>query len=771
MAVEGDIISNPSTGERRVLKGGKWEAMPSAVSEPVAIPPGWRTRYQLPGMLNPSEGQAEPNTRAVTAAVRTATEGAIISNPVTGERLVLTDGKWEPVRSGVTAAFDFARSVASGVTGGFNDEISAALNSALSGDTYEESLAIERKRNAEIPLGTQIGGEIVGSIAVTAATLGAVNLAPVAVASRIGAMFSKLPKFLQTTGLGALWGGLYGAGSAEGDSTDRLEGAAWGTALGAATGGGIHGGAKALGSGLKAIKGIAKARVTPEKQAATLLGQKLAADGVTPDQVLTRLRELGPQATIADAAGDNVIGLARGVVGITGSGKEKITRTLKVRGLGESDRVSRSVTRDLGPKDYFASEAAFLLKLQMGARAAYGEAYHANPNIQSAALDKVLQAPSAQDALKKAAKIAGDNRVSGSEPWLVDVGEELIELARIAALHAGGDAVGNPGVSRGLSLQTWNYVKIGLDALLDNPSNKNELTGALTTSGKAIYGVQKELVAALDKATGGKKSLYAAARKQYAGDAKVLESLREGLKFNTLLPEQIKRHLAGLSDASREAYRKGAAQAILKIVESTPDTASVARRLHATKMSRDRIAAVFPDRKRYMDYARRMVAEQKFTETQQAIGSGSRTAPMTEEIADLARTAGHGGAVVGSSMGVASPLVVAGIMRNKARQAVNVLAGGGGGVNKTLAGWLVTRNRADQLRILDLVRPHAVPPSGTGGIQKATVGTIAAGSDNLDSLPPPATDSQGPLEIPGVSAILKGMTPKAVSKIQAALQE
>jgi hypothetical protein len=616
-------------------------------------------------MLNPAEGQAEPNTRAVTA-----TEGAIIVNPVTGERLVLTDGKWEPVRSGVTTAFDFARSVASGVTGGFNDEISAALNSALSGDTYEESLAIERKRNAEIPLGTQIGGEIVGSIAVTAA------LAPVAVASRIGAMFSKLPKFLQTTGLGALWGGLYGAGSAEGDITDRLEGAAWGTALGAVTGGGIHGGAKALGSGLKAIKAIAKARVTPEKQAATLLGQKLAADGVTPDQVLTRLRELGPQATIADAAGDNVIGLARGVVGITGSGKEKITGTLKVRGLGESDRVSRSVTRDLGPQDYFASEAAFLLKLRRGARAAYREAYHANPNIQSAALDKVLQAPSAQNALKKAAKIAGDDRVSGSEPWLVDVGEELIELARIAALHAGGDAVGNPGVSRGLSLQTWNYVKIGLDALLDNPSNKNELTGALTTSGKAIYGVQKALVAALDKATGGKKSLYAAARKQYAGDAKVLESLREGLKFNTLLPEQIKRHLAGLSDASREAYRKGAAQAILKIVESTPDAASVARRLHATKMSRDRIAAVFPDRKRYMDYARRMVAEQKFTETQQAIGSGSRTAPMTEEIADLARTAGHVGAVVGSSMGVASPLVVAGIMRNKARQAVNVLAGG-----------------------------------------------------------------------------------------------
>ena len=55
------------------------------------------------------------------------------TNPDTGEQLRLVDGKWEPVRPGVTEFFDVARSVASGVTFGFNDEISAALDTAISG--------------------------------------------------------------------------------------------------------------------------------------------------------------------------------------------------------------------------------------------------------------------------------------------------------------------------------------------------------------------------------------------------------------------------------------------------------------------------------------------------------------------------------------------------------------------------------------------------------------------------------------------------------------
>ena len=116
-----------------------------------------------------------------------ATEGTIVQNDA-GDKLVLENGQWVPVKSSVldTAATavgvvgtllnplapigtkiaeraiadpdQTVRAIASGVTFGFADEISAALNSFISGGTYEENLQAERAKDATIPLDVQIGG-------------------------------------------------------------------------------------------------------------------------------------------------------------------------------------------------------------------------------------------------------------------------------------------------------------------------------------------------------------------------------------------------------------------------------------------------------------------------------------------------------------------------------------------------------------------------------------------------------------------------------------
>ena len=663
------------------------------------------------------------------------------TNPDTGEKFRLEGEKW--VSLGTPSAFerstpggaapipsqeqsfkaldDVGRALASGVTFGFADEISAAMNTAFGEGSFSENLLAESARDKNIPVSTQIAGEVVGGIA------GIVATGPALATTKVGQLFTRLPQWLQTTGLGALWGGLFGAGTAEGDIEERLKGAGKGAVLGAATGGVFHGAIKGGGAAISGVSGLVRSRLKPPDQAARILGEKFVADGKTVDQVLARLRDLGPQATIADAAGVNTLGLARGVAGTPGPAKEKITQTLKVRGLGESDRITKQVTKNLGPGDYFATEEAFLEKLRLGAREAYKEAYFANPVIdpESRALQRILQAPIAQAALKEAATIAGIERASGKVRWLGPVDEELTEMARFAAKHAGGDPVASPSVARGLSLETWDYVKRGLDSLLDQPSNTNALTGKLTKRGSAIFGLKKSLVGALDAATGGNKSLYKFARNQYAGDAEVLNALREGEKFMRLRPEQIARRLKELSDGAQEAYRNGAARAVLDVVEKTPDTGSVARRLFASKMNRERIRAVFPDRAKYTEFSRRMIAEQRFAETQAAIGSGSRTAPMAQEIADVERVAGHIGALAGSASGVGHPLVASTIGRQRFVKAASKIRGGE--VNKVLASWLVTRNRADQLRILDKMRPFSTPQAGPPlGIRAATLGAVQA---------------------------------------------
>lgn len=665
------------------------------------------------------------------------------TNQKTGERVELIDGEWEPIREGVANLFSTSRdqagdrnvgleiikdadaavrSVASGLTFGFADEVSASLNTAITGGTFEENLSSEKARDEEIPLALQIGGELTGALAATVLTGGV--LGP----TKVGHLFTKLPGWLQTTGLGALWGGLFGAGNAEGDLQDRLEGAATGAALGAVTGAVIHGGVRVGAAGVRGLK----ARLTPGINNARLLAEKFAQDNVSVKKVLARLRDLGPQATIADAAGANTLGLARGVAGVPGSAKEKITQTLKVRGLGESDRITKAVTRDLGPEDYFATEEAMLEKLRTGAREAYQEAYLANPSVASEQLDRIIQAPVAQAALKEAASIAEIERASGKVQWLGPVDQELTQLARMARdlagkpplLASGGVTPLRPGVASGLSLETWDYVKRGLDIVLDKPKNTNPLTGKLTKMGGAVSGLKSALLRALDSATGGEKSLYSAARAQYAGDAEVLTAIREGTEFMRLRPEAIRRKMADMSDAAQEAYRNGATRAILDVVEKTPDNVSVARRLFAAKMSRDRIRAVYPNKQKYIDLSRRLVAEQRFKETENLIGGGSRTAPMTAEMADgVSRVVGTFGAIAGSMSPVGRPLVMAGAGRQLAQR--TLAATRGKSSNSMLAGWLVTRNRADQLRILDLVEKQveqiALPPVGA---RAATLGAV-----------------------------------------------
>lgn len=669
------------------------------------------------------------------------------TNPETGEKFHLEDNKWVPDRTTATtldtaiagglpktldeamqalvgggekaaeAVTGAALAAEQGATFGFGDEINAALMTAVGGGSFDENLKSQRARLEEIPTPVRIGGELAGAVAMTMAT------GPVLAVTKVGQLFAALPRWLQTTGLGALWGGLFSAGSAEGDIVERLESGAIGAGAGAVTGSVLHGTIAGGVAATKAITGLVRSRTNPTEQAAVILGQKLAADNMTPSQVRVRLRDLGPQATIADAAGTNTLGLTRGVAGVPGSAKEKISQTLRVRGLGESDRIAKQVVKNLGPADYFAREEIFLEKLRSGAREAYKDAYGASPSIQSAALDRILTAPIAQSALKEAATIAGIERASGKVKWLGPVDEELTQLARFAADHAGGAPVAQPGIAKGLSLETWDYVKRGLDSVLDKPINTNAVTGKFTKRGAAISSLKKALVEALDAATGGKRSLYKKARNLYASDVEVLMALREGEKFMKLRPEQITRRLSELSASAQEAYRNGAARAVLDVVENVADKGSVAGRLFAKKMNRERIRAVFPDRKKYTDFSRRMVAEQRFAETEQAVGSGSRTAPMQKEIADVERLAGHAGALVGSASGIGHPLIAATIGRQRAARAAAGIRGKT--LDKVLASWLVTRNRADQLRILDKLEQHAASSKGPSfGIKAVTLGAV-----------------------------------------------
>ncbi len=666
----------------------------------------------------------------------------IATNPQTGEKMQWDGNAWVPIQApppqglvgagmagvditmgGLKDAIkragsktdDAVRSIAGGATFEYADEFAAKMNELTGlGGSYEENIQKERMRDEAIPLTTKIPGQIAGGLA--AATVAG----PYAAATKAGQLFSRLPKWLQTTGLGALWGGGYGSGMAE--EGERLAGAGIGAGVGAGAGLAIHGGI----AGGKAVydkaAGYLRARRDPEGQATKILAEKMREDQISPSRMMGEVREMGPQAAFVDAGEENVMGLARGLVGRPGAAKRRIMKMLKGRGEGEPVRVTKATTQYLGPGDAFAAEAEFLSNLSQRATKAWGAAYEANPElVMSPVLRRMLGNPRVQAGIKMASKTAQDLRTSGDAAWLGPVDQELTALARMAKEMGVMEGVGRPGVAKGFSLETWQAVKMGLDQLVKSRAYTNELTGTVNAAGRGIKKMQNRLVKELDRLTGGEKSLYAAARKKYGDDAELVDAIRAGTKFFKLSPEANRAAMAKLSESGQEAYRNGASRAIQDVIEKTPDGASVSRRLFGNQMSRNKIEAVFPTGKgQFQDYSRRLTAEQKMAETKGFIGAGSRTTPMAAEMEDLTRIAGNIGAVAGTKVPGAHALVMSGIVRRYAEK----LLGRPEEMETVLAKILSTRNRAEQQRIIDILQEHLKPTAGLLPIMRGT--TLAA---------------------------------------------
>ena len=598
-------------------------------------------------------------------------------------------------------ADDLVRSIASGATFGLADEIAAGMTTLTGkgkqlggGETYTENVAAERARDKGVSPYVSIPGEIAGSVGTAFAA------APVFAGTKIAQTVSRLPSWLQSTGLGALWGGAYGAGSAE--EGERLAGAASSIPLGAATGLGMHGIVKGAEAALGGIaKGIRTIR-DPEEAAVRKAAEAFNLDETTAARVQARLKTLGPQGMIADAGGENVLGALRGAAGIPGVAKNRVMMSLKGRAEGEGTRIEGAVKKGLQPQDYFAAEDAFLGKLQGPAKEIYQAAYEANPSVMTNKLSGLLRRPVMQSALREASELAG---IEGS--GIGPISKELTEAARLAAEVGKMKPAGR--VAEGFKLETWDNMKRGLDSMIEKESN--EITGKLTNKGRLLAGLKSELTNALDAATGGEKSLYAQARKQYAGDIEVLKALRDGKDFMKHPAEKISRRIGELSDSAKEAYRSGAARAVMDVVGSVPDQASAANRLFGKSITRDKIRAIFPDQKSANEFARTMAAEKRFAETKNYVGSGSRTAPMFAEQQTIQDALGSVGATMASKVPGGHPFIMAKLGRKLINQAFPQSQEAGA----ALARILTTRNPAERLFYLDKLRGLGIgtPPSRT----------------------------------------------------------
>ncbi len=534
---------------------------------------------------------------------------------------------------------DYMRSLASGMTFGFGEEIAAAgetglrdpMGMALAAHgytkpampTFKEELAKQEARTEEIPTGVQMAGEIPGAV-----------LSTMALPASAGAQFARLPGWMRAAGFGGGAGALFGAGQ-PGTAEERLESAKTGALTGGAFGAAgqpIAKGATLAGGAI--LGGLRRRYGSARTPMLNKILQRTAEDQMGVQRLGSRYRALeraAPgQATLADAGGENVKGLVRHVAGAPGPAKSRVARILDARAKGEASRLTEGIRRGLDPEDYYTAQDAFLGNMRNQAGPQYQKAYQAHQAVASPGLTRILEGQTGKRAVAEAIKL---NKMD------LERGADVIDLE--AAVKSGR-----------IPLEAWDDIKRGFDSMIEKPMYQNALTGGYTKAGKGVIQVKSKLLSELDEATGGPEGLYAQARNIYAGEAEALGALRSGRKFLNMDPEAITREMGKLSEAGREAYRSGAARALKDVIDKAPEKADVANRIFGNARKRAQIRAIFPDEQSYRQLRDALIAEHQFSLMRNYALKGSMSKEKLEEGLDAVQeAAGVGGVMAGTQLG------------------------------------------------------------------------------------------------------------------------
>ncbi|MBM3450504.1 MAG: hypothetical protein FJX78_05920 [Armatimonadetes bacterium] len=524
-------------------------------------------------------------------------------------------------------ALGLMRAASQGLTFNYGDEISgagteaySALRSAITGDPYrfgeQYAATVDRERRMadqfrrDNPLASTTAetiGSVVSGVAAAPLTAGAA-------AAGVAPSFGR--QIMQGAATGGTFGGLAGFGSGQGGVDDRLMSAAGGAAGGAAVGGAIPAVVGAVRTGTEFGRNLA-GRQNPVLLSDAKLLQAFERDGMSANDALRAVQSWKAGGAnvemLIDAGGENVRGLARASAGVPGPGRQTAVDALVKRHAGQGGRIESSVNRTLKPDEFYDLESATLTRLKAEAKKLYDIARESGPSLRSERLDELLARPPLQTALRRAAAYA---RAEGKPIGPVDA----------------------TGVARGISTDTAHYTKTALDDMMKSPAARNQLTGETTAWGRILTTLKTDFVDEVERLN----PAYKTARLTYAGDAEVVNALRDGRGFLTMDREEIARRIAKMSFAEKDAWNTGVSRALMDIAQKTPDSADAAKRLFNNELMRGKIEAAFGDKRAFARFERDMLNELRFYQNAQATSprAGSQTDLRAAERADAGLEAG-----------------------------------------------------------------------------------------------------------------------------------
>lgn len=374
-------------------------------------------------------------------------------------------------------------------------------------------------------------------------------------------------KFLAGIGTGAI-GGAVSTGLAareEAGLQPRIEEAARGAGVGGIAGGAISAIAK-IPSGVKKLFTATK----PEDVLAKGLPVSQTAE------VLEKLRAGGKDVLLPDVAGDSMRGLTR-AIGKTKGGKDVIVDALENRSKRALTRVKNELTKVSPVESYFG-------------------------NLEDLAKARSeIAAPLYKKAFEKGTSLD----IEKNKALFKKIAPDIKDARRIFRM---GDEIADN------SIIMLDAAKKSLDDKIGVALRQGERQQA-----KSLMEIKNELVGKIDQLNPD----YKEARKVFSDFASIENAQTQGLQFNKLRPEQLKKYIKKLTPSEQEAFRIGVKENLDKITSKA--TTSPARKIFGNTDIQDQLKAIFPDDNTYNQFKKRMLEEIQFTDTKFQVLGGSRT--------------------------------------------------------------------------------------------------------------------------------------------------
>lgn len=418
--------------------------------------------------------------------------------------------------------------------------------------------------------------------------------------------------------IGSGFGAVAGAGNAEGDLEDRLTGAGTGAALGAGLGAALPPVFQAGGAAFRHVGNAIGSR-NPQQVANEKLAAAIARDETTPARLLSEIDTARSQGIkpemLSDFGGENVRAVARAASLSPGEGRQIAMNAMRDRQAGQAGRVEQDVLSDLSGAARFPVEQAMEAQ-RLAAGPLYERAYAQHQAIMTPELEQMLRRPSMQQAMQRAYRIAQ---------------EEVRDPTNVLGMTVADD--GAVQVTRAPSLQTWDYIKRGIDdevARFQNP-----ITGRLQgAEGRAVDQTRRTLVAELDQAAPG----YAQARAAYAGPTRSAEVYREGRAALRDDADITAREIGQMSAGEREFFRAGVARALRDMAMQARDGGDSVAKIFGSPLTRERIRAAFPDGRAFFNFENAMRREARMFENARTLNPTANSATAMRQ-ADMASAA------------------------------------------------------------------------------------------------------------------------------------